>query len=109
MFARLLEMKAKKGQARELCNVIEAKGLPILKKYPGFLDILALVPQETPDTVVAMSFWTNRESAEKYRTESYRTITELYQPFLEETIQVRGGDVPVGMASLVTKAKAAKL
>jgi quinol monooxygenase YgiN len=109
MFARLLEMKAKKGQAGELCNVIEAKGLPILKKYSGFLEVLALVPQETPDTVVAMSFWTDRESAEKYRTESYRTVAELYQPFLEGAIQVRGGDVPVGMASLAAKAKAAKL
>lgn len=109
MFARLLEMKVKKGQVRELCNVIEAKGLPILRKYPGFLDSLALVPEETPDSVVAMSFWTTREAEEKYRTESYRTVAELYQPFLEGSIHVRGGSVPVGMASLVAKAKAAKL
>jgi len=109
MFARFLEMKAKKGQARELCDVIESKGLPVLKKYPGFLDALALVPEGTPDSVLAMSFWTTREAAEKYRTEGYGKVAELYRPFLEGTIHVRAGNVSVGMASLVTKAKAARL
>jgi hypothetical protein len=37
-----------------------------------------------------------REAAEEYRIEGYSTIAEIYQPFLEGGIQVRGYDVPGG-------------
>jgi heme-degrading monooxygenase HmoA len=105
MFARILDMKTKRGQARALCTVIEQKGLPIVAKYTGFLDGMCLIPEEAPDSVLAMSFWENREAAEKYRTEGYRTVAEVYQPFLEGGIRVRSCDVPVAIGY---KARAAK-
>lgn len=105
MFARILEMKTKRGQARALCTVIEQKGLPIVAKYTGFVDGLCMISEETPDSVLAMSFWQNRKAAEKYRTESYAAVAGIYQPFLEGGIQVRAYDVPVALAY---KARAAK-
>jgi len=105
MFARILEMRTKRGQGRALCTVVEQKAMPIVAKYPGFVDGLCLISEEMPDSVLAMSFWQNREAAEKYRTESYHAVAEIYQPFLEGGIQVREYDVPVAMAY---KARAAK-
>jgi heme-degrading monooxygenase HmoA len=106
MYARILEMKTKRGQARALCNIVEQKGMPIVAKFPGFLDGLCLISEEAPESVLAMSFWQSREAAEKYRTESYAAIAELYQPFLEGGIHVRGYDVPVqgGFKARVAKA-----
>lgn len=105
MYARVLEMKTKRGQARALCTTIEQRGLPILGKYPGFVEEIHLISEEMPDSMLAISFWQNREAAEKYRIESYSTIAEIYQPFLEGGIQVRGYDVPFAPAF---KARAAK-
>ncbi len=106
MYARVLEMKTKRGQANAFCTAIEQKGLPILAKYPGFVEEIHLVSEETPDSVLAMSFWQNKEAAEKYRTESYSTIAGIYQPFLEGGITVRSYDVPSQSAFKARVAKA---
>jgi hypothetical protein len=106
MYARVLEMKTKRGQARALCTTIEQKGVPILAKYPGFVEEIHLISEEMPDSLLAISFWQNREAAEKYRIESYSTIAEIYQPFLAGGIQVRAYDVPFAPSAF--KARAAK-
>lgn len=98
MFARILEMKTKRGQARALCTTIEQKGLPIVSKYSGFVDLLCLISEESPDSVLAMSYWQSKEAAEKYRAESYATVAAIYQPFLEGGITVRGYEVPIALA-----------
>lgn len=106
MYARILEMKTKRGQARALCTTIEQKGVPIVSKYSGFVDTVCLISEESPDTVLAMSYWQSKEAAEKYRVEGYPTIAALYQPFLEGGITVRGYEVPVALAYKGRAAKA---
>jgi quinol monooxygenase YgiN len=106
MYARILEMKTKRGQARAFCKAIEEKGVPILRKYPGFVEELHLISEEKPDSMLAISLWQNKEAAERYRIESYSTIAEMYLPFLESGIQVRGYDVPFAPAFEARVAKA---
>lgn len=92
MFVRVLEMETKPGKAKELCALVGEKGFPILKKFPGFVNAYCLVPEGSLDMVVAMSFWESEEAAEKYRTESYHEVAEIYDPYLEGIIQVRRGN-----------------
>lgn len=108
MFARILEMTAKKGQARALCAAIEEKALPIVGNSPGFVDGLCLISEEAPDSVLAMSYWESREAAEKFRIDSYPRVAALYQPFLEGGIRVRGYDVPFAV-NYLRKGRAAKV
>jgi hypothetical protein len=107
MFARILEMTAKRGQARALCTAIEQKGFPIVGKYAGFVDGNCMISEEAPDTVLGMSFWQSREAAEKFRVEGYPRVAEIYQPFLEGGIRVRGYEVPFSVAHKA-KGRAAK-
>jgi len=107
MFARILEMTTKKGQARALCTAIEQKGLPIVGKFAGFVDGICLISEEMPDSVLAMSYWQSREAAEKFRTEGYPAVAEIYLPLLEGGIRVRGYEVPVAMTYNKGKGKAA--
>lgn len=106
MFARILEMETKPGKARELCSVIEEKGVPILKGFHGLVDVFCLIPEEIADSVIAISFWDTREAAEKYHHEAFRKVAELYRPLLEGLIQVRGCDVPVATGFRTKLAKA---
>jgi heme-degrading monooxygenase HmoA len=99
-------METKPGKARELCSVIEEKGVPILKGFPGLLDVFCLIPEEIADSVIAISFWETRETAEKYHHEAFRKVAEIYHPFLEGLIQVRGCDVPVSTGYRAKFAKA---
>lgn len=104
MFARLLEMKTKRGQGRALCNAVEQKGLPIVKKYAGFVDAVCLFSEEAPNLVIAMSFWHTNKAAEKYHKEGYPAVAEAYMPFLEGGIKVRGFEVTSAMTYKVKAA-----
>lgn len=106
MFARILEMRTKRGQARGLCTAIEQRAMPIVGKYAGFVDGLCLISEEMPDSVLAVSFWQDREAAEKFRIQGYPGIAEIYLPFLDGAIRVRGYEVPVALTYQAQAAKA---
>ena len=38
MYTRVVELTSKSGKARELCDTIDEKVVPILKKQTGFVD-----------------------------------------------------------------------
>ncbi len=103
MFARILEMKTKAGKEQQLCTAIQEKGLPILKKFPGFLDVICLASDTAPDVVLAMSFWTARKDADRYHAESYRTVADLYAPFLKGEIGVRTFEVKIATAHKILR------
>ena len=48
MFARILEFIPKVEKKEELFKVVRNEVLPILKKQPGFLEILPFVPSPPP-------------------------------------------------------------
>ncbi len=43
MFTRVVEITSKSGKARELCNTIDDKVLPILRRQGGFVDETVIV------------------------------------------------------------------
>ena len=65
MFTRVVEVTTKPGKARELTRTLNDKVLTILKNQPGFVDELVLISEQTPDEILALSFWKTREDAEK--------------------------------------------
>src|ERR1700694_2034745 len=74
MFTRVVEMTSKSGKSQELANIINEKGVPILKKQRGFVDEIVLVSSGEPDRVLALSFWNKREDAEEYQRKQYQKI-----------------------------------
>lgn len=105
MFARVVEMKTKRGQARALCTAIEKEVNPIIEKYPGFLQGTCLISEEPADTVLAISFWQTKEAGEKFRTEGYPKVSGIYERFTEAGgIHLRKCDV----AFAIFKSRAAK-
>ena len=73
MFTRVVEVQAKPGRAKELCNTIAERALPILRNQPGFVDELVLVSNSQADRVLAISVWRTQEDAERYNREQYPT------------------------------------
>jgi len=77
MFTRVVEVQAKPGRARDLCNTISEKALPILRNQPGFVDELVLVSNSQADHILAISIWRTQEDAERYNREQYPTVNEM--------------------------------
>lgn len=99
MYARILEMKAKPGQARALCAAAEREILPMVKKFPDLLDVMWMIPEESPDTVIAVSWWKTSEAADKFRTEGYGPVDKVYQRFIEGKVRTRKCEITVAPSS----------
>lgn len=109
MYTRVVEITSKSGKARELCNTVENKALPILRKQAGFVDEVVLVSDTEPNRIFALSFWKSKEDAERYHTEQYPKIQEMLKHLTETEPNIRTFDVHTSTAHQVTAEKAEKV
>jgi heme-degrading monooxygenase HmoA len=107
MFTRVVEITSKSGKARELCNTIDDKVLPILKKQAGFVQETVMVSDTEPNRILAISFWNTREDAQRYEREQFDTVQKTLEHLLEATPAVRTFDVHSSSAHKVAAEKAA--
>jgi heme-degrading monooxygenase HmoA len=107
MFTRVVEITAKTGKGKELTRTVNDQILPILKSQPGFVDELALVSQENPDRLLALSFWKTREDAEKYNREGFPRVNDVIRNLVETTPQVHTFDVVTSTIQKIAAGKAA--
>jgi quinol monooxygenase YgiN len=83
MFTRVVELRCKSGKTNELATIATEKVLPILKQQQGFQDEITLVSQTDPNRMLALSFWTRREDAERYQREQFSNIAGMLRPLSE--------------------------
>jgi heme-degrading monooxygenase HmoA len=107
MYTRLVEITSKSGKARELCNTIEDKVLPILNKQKGFVDETVLVSDAEPNRILGLSFWDNKEDAERYNREQYPQVHEIMKHLLDTEPVIRTFDVESSTTHRITARKAA--
>ena len=89
MFARILEITPKVEKKEELINAIRKEVLPILKRQPGFLELLPFVPESVNERMLAISLWTERHDAEKYAKEVFPKVEEIVKPFVTMPISFK--------------------
>lgn len=107
MFTRVVEVTAKPGKARELSRTVNDKVMTILKSQPGFLDELVLISEEHPDLILALSFWRNKDDAEKYEHEHFSKVTDLIQNLSEGRPHVRSFTIEQSTIHRIAAGKAA--
>ena len=107
MFTRVVEVKTNSGKAREVCNTIRDKALPILKNQNGFVDEVTLVSTTDPNRVLAISFWKTREDAQQYQTQQFQNITSLIRSQIESDPHVDTFDVDTSTSHRIAAGKAA--
>jgi heme-degrading monooxygenase HmoA len=107
MFTRVVEVQAKPGRAKELCNTIAEKALPILRNQPGFVDELVMVSSTQSDRILAISLWKTQEDAERYNREQYPTVNELIKNQVASAPKVQTFTVNLSTAHRIAAGKAA--
>ena len=107
MYTRVVELTSKSGKTRELCNTIDDKILPILKRQAGFVDEMVIVSDTEPNLVLALSFWNTREDAQRYEREQFDTVQKTVQHLMEAAPAVRTFDVHASTVHKVATEKAA--
>jgi heme-degrading monooxygenase HmoA len=81
MFARIVEF-IPKPEKKEFVNVLRNEVLPILKKQPGFLEILPFEPETKTEKMITITFWAEKRDAERYEREVYPKVDEILKPYL---------------------------
>ncbi len=85
MFVRTIDVRTKPGMAQVLCATV-AKGIPLLKRYSGFVDCLCLVSEEVPDMVLVMTVWDSKQAADTFQREGFPLAADLYRTVAQNEI-----------------------
>lgn len=107
MFTRIVEMSTKAGKAKELSRTINDKVLSLLKNQPGFVDEIILISPQSPDRLLALSFWQTKEDAEKYNRDTFPKVTEIIRNLIEGPPKVQTFDVEHSTVHNIAAGKAA--
>jgi quinol monooxygenase YgiN len=80
MYARIVEFVPKPGKKEEIVNVVRKDVLPLLKRQPGFLELLPFVPESETDNLIAVTLWAERHEADRYEREVYPKVEAALKP-----------------------------
>jgi len=89
MFARILEFTPRMEKKDEFVKTVKNEILPILKKQPGFLEILPVFPEIPTEKALTISLWTEKKYLEKYDREVFPEVQEILKPYLLTPIAVK--------------------
>ena len=89
MFARVVEIAYKGEKKDELINTLRQEILPVLKKQPGFVELLPLVPEVANERMFAISLWADKRDVEKYVTDVFPRVEQVLKPFVTIPLTVR--------------------
>lgn len=105
MFVRVVEVKTKPGNAREVCRTLHDEVLSTLKAQPGFIDEIVLVSDS--EGILALSFWQTKEDAQRYSHDDYAKVNELIQHRVHKKPAVHAFDVETSTCHKIAKGAAA--
>jgi hypothetical protein len=107
MFARIVEFIPKLENKEEFVKVIRNEVLPILKKQPGFMELLPFFPETRNEKVIAVTLWTEKRNAERYEREVYPKVEGILKPYLTGPITYKLYNVETPLCEHFVQALAA--
>jgi heme-degrading monooxygenase HmoA len=107
MYTRVVEFNTKPGKANELCETINDKAVPILKKQAGFVDETVLASDTESNRVLGLSFWNSKQDADRYHRDQFPKIHEMLKHLLESEPVIRTFDVQSSTTHKIVAGKAA--
>ena len=82
MFARILEFVPKMEKKEEFIHVVKNEVMPILKKQPGFLEILPFVPEIKTEKVLTVTLWNDKKDFIRYEKDWFPKVENMVRPYL---------------------------
>jgi quinol monooxygenase YgiN len=89
MFARIVELFPKQEKREELLKTIRIDVLPILKKQPGFLEILPFLPEIENQKILVVALWAENRDLERYERAVFPKVSGIVRPYLLSPITSR--------------------
>lgn len=84
MFARMMELVPRWEMKPEMIKTVKHEILPLMKKQPGFLEMLPFIPELQTEKMIVIGLWTEKKHFEKYQKDVFPKVQEILKPFLLE-------------------------
>jgi heme-degrading monooxygenase HmoA len=97
MFARIIEFIPKLEKKEEFVKVVRNEVLPILKKQPGFLEILPFEPEIKTEKMITVTLWAEKRDAERYEREVYPKVEGIVKPYLATAVTFKHYNVETSL------------
>jgi heme-degrading monooxygenase HmoA len=97
MFARIVEFIPNLKQKEEFVKVVRNELLPILKKQPGFLEILPFFPETNTEKMITITLWAEKRDADRYEREVYPKVEGILKPYLTTPVTFRRYNVETSL------------
>ena len=92
MFARIVTMNLKSGEATGFAQAIDDQVIPMLRKFNGFRDEIAMTSTDGKQAV-GISFWQRREDAEAYHRAGFADVMKALSKHIEGTPTIKECEV----------------
>jgi len=97
MYARIVEFIPKVEEKEVFVKVVRNEVLPILKKQPGFLEILPFVPETKTEKMITITLWAEKRDAERYEREVYPKVERIVKPYLTTPVTFKHYNVETSL------------
>src|SRR5437868_8873125 len=104
MFARIFRVALKPGQGDGYARAIEQKVIPILQKFSGFCDEIAMISADGKEGI-GISFWEREEDAEAYDRAAYADVRKALDPLDRKSTRLNSSHVSISYAVFCLKKK----
>jgi len=92
MFARNVALRLRPNSLNEFKRILDGQIIPLLRKQPGFKDLITLALVGGTD-VTAISLWVTKEHAEAYHTATCAQVMKCLEPWLDGSPKLRVADI----------------
>jgi heme-degrading monooxygenase HmoA len=92
MFARNVALRLRPNALNEFQRIFDAQVVPLLRKQPGFKDVITFAMSGGTE-VVAIRLWETRRHAEAYHAAGYPRVMECLEPLLDGSPKLRVSDI----------------
>jgi len=93
MFARVVEFTPKMEKKDELIKMVRQEVLPILRKQPGFLELMPFDPEMAEEKAIAITLWSEKRHAERYVKDVLPKVEQMLKPFIVTKFAARNYNV----------------
>ncbi|HEX7893738.1 MAG TPA: antibiotic biosynthesis monooxygenase [Terriglobales bacterium] len=107
MFARIVEIFPKMEKKEEFLKIVRTDVLPILKKQPGFLEMLPFVPEAENERFITITLWAEKRDVDRYVREVFPKVADILKPYLLSPVSSRHYTVETSLCPHFTEALAA--
>jgi quinol monooxygenase YgiN len=107
MYTRIAEFVLKPDKLDDFRHIIAREVYPVLRGQPGFVDVVAAIADDNPYRVLSITFWQNKDDADRYGAEQYGTVIDSLAACLERTPQVGSYTVDQSTHCTIAAGKAA--